>query len=155
MENTNNEVGRNLWRETINTLIAAGKAHALHADAVVKAARDIEEIIESAIPAKAGKLPRGWHFVLVRTNVGSRTYLANADGDLAGPDADKYLYGDFNAQVRTHLRVARKLLDDVADGLLEEIATWLTTAAEKDAARVAEAQAILHQRYQQNGDHNE
>ena len=62
MENTNNEVGRNLWRETIKTLIAAGKAHALHADAVVKAARDIEEIIESAIPAKAGKTPTGLAF---------------------------------------------------------------------------------------------
>ena len=129
----------------VKRLERAGSENSRATKKLFDAARKVAELIEDQVPAGV-KLPRGYYVKRISSNIGSAEFLCCEVVGEYGPEnryvdgIDGYLHGDFHCWLPGQDRdTVLKFAEDVATGLLGEIAEWL----EARAAKAAEAAGVL------------
>jgi len=135
----------------VKRLERAGSEHSRATQKLYEAAREVASLIEAQVPAGV-KLPRGYYVKEICSNVGCADFLCiKIPLEYAGTQhyeetryidgIGRYLHGDFHCWVPGQDRATvLKFAEDIADGLLDEIAEWLEARAAKaeQAAEVLE-----------------
>jgi len=117
----------------VKRLERAGSENSRTTQKLFEAARQVAELIKDMVPAGA-RLPRGYYVKKVHSNVGSCSFLCrDFPGDYPGEAVTRYvdgigshLHGDFHCWIPGQDRnTVLKFAEDIATGLLDEIAEWL------------------------------
>lgn len=121
----------------VKRLERAGSENSRATQKLFEAAAKVAELIENMVPVGA-ELPRGYYVKKVRSNLGSALFLCHEVMGEYGPEIryvdgiGGYLHGDFHCHVPSQDRATvMKFAEDVAGGLLDEIAEWLEARATK------------------------
>jgi len=127
----------------VKRLERAGSENSRATQKLYQAAGNVADLIETQVPVGV-ELPRGYYVREVCSNIGSCLFLCRETED--GRDyidgIGRYLHGDFHCWIPGQNRaVVMQFAEDVADGLLDEIAQWLENRATRadQAAQVLEA----------------
>ncbi len=135
----------------VKRLERAGSEHSRTTQKLFEAARQVAKLIKEMVPVGV-KLPRGYYVQLVSSNIGSSRFLCrdfsvendHANGVAFVDGIGGYLHRDFRCWVPGQDRTTvLKFAEDVADGLLDEIAEWLevrTVEMEEAANKLLKAQ---------------
>lgn len=120
----------------LNRLERAGSANSRATQKLHEAAAEVAWKIEEIVPVGVD-LPRGYRVRRIKSNVGQAKYLVKhakyvnhedywIDGD------GEYLHGDFSAWVPGQSRTGSlTFAQDIAEGLLDEIAAFLEERAQQ------------------------
>lgn len=134
----------------VKRLERAGSENSRTTQKLFEAARQVAELIKDMVPAGA-RLPRGYYVKKVHSNVGSCSFLCrDFPGDYPGEvkthyidGIGEYLHRDIHCWIPGQDRnTVLKFAEDVATGLLDEIAEWLekrNTEAQKLAETLKKA----------------
>jgi len=118
---------------SLKRLERAGNENSRATQKLFKAANDVAAFIEEAVPFEC-ELPRGYRIEKVRSNVGSASFLVK-EGEFGCDYIDGiggYLHGDFHCWIPEQKRSAiLQFAEDIATGLLDEIAEFLEKRADK------------------------
>jgi len=130
----------------VKRLERAGSEYSRATQKLYEAAREVATFIENQVPVGV-KLPRGYYVKRIYSNISSEKFLCR---DMVGENGLEtcyidgiggYLHGDFRCCIPRQNRTAiLKFAEDIANGLLDEIAEWLEarTAKTNDSIKIFE-----------------